>query len=271
MTALRRMRPALGGRMRAVALALSVAAVVGPQAALSQDAPAETTPASSSPAPSTPAATTPLPGKPNLSVSWVARIVLPTMAWHHASTTSKQLGKVEARSPWGGTNRLLVLDTKTVDGVDWLQVRLPGRPNAREGWIVAADADVFPNGWRLDISRKARRMIVWHDGEVARRFRVVVGAAGTPTPTGLFAIADALKQPDGKAFVGSWVLPLTAHSNVLQHFDGGDGQVALHGRGGASLQDPLGSARSHGCIRLANADISWLAGRIAAGTPVHIG
>jgi lipoprotein-anchoring transpeptidase ErfK/SrfK len=53
-------------------------------------------------------------------------------------------------------------------------------------------------------------------------------------------------------------------------FDGGDGQVALHGRGGASLLDPLGSARSHGCVRLANGAIDWIAGHVPVGAPVRI-
>ena len=75
-------------------------------------------------------------------------------------------------------------------------------------------------------------------------------------------------------FLGSWVLPITAHSDVLKTFDGGDGRVALHGRGGASLNDPVGSAASHGCVRLRNADITGLVRRVGAtqlpGTPVRI-
>jgi lipoprotein-anchoring transpeptidase ErfK/SrfK len=102
---------------------------------------------------------------------------------------------------------------------------------------------------------------------------VVVGAPSTPTPRGLFAVAGVWKSRPG-SFVGSWVLALTAHSDVLQHFDGGDGRVALHGRGGASLLDPLGTAASHGCVRLANRAISWLVREIGRarlpGTPVAI-
>ena len=70
------------------------------------------------------------------------------------------------------------------------------------------------------------------------------------------------------------MLPLTAHSEVLKTYDGGDGRVALHGRGGASLSAPLGSAASHGCVRLANDDIARLVRRIGRaglpGTPVRI-
>lgn len=231
----------------AVALALSVAG-----AARGQDAePAQAT-------------------GPTASSAWVARIVLPVTAWAAPRTSSTNLGVVEPQSPWGGTNRLLVLDRREVSGVDWLLVRLPGRPNARQGWVTADAVDTFPNRWRIEVSRAARTLTVWHAGAVVRRARVVVGKAKTPTPGGTFAIADLLRQPDSKGFAGSWVLPLTAHSNVLEHFDGGDGQVALHGRGGASLKDPLGSARSHGCIRLANADIAWIAERMGAGTMVRV-
>ena len=78
-------------------------------------------------------------------------------------------------------------------------------------------------------------------------------------------------EPPGAATqVGSWVLHLTAFSNVLENYGGGPGRVAIHGRGGASLADPLGTARSHGCVRIANADVAWLARTVAPGTPVRI-
>jgi lipoprotein-anchoring transpeptidase ErfK/SrfK len=118
-----------------------------------------------------------------------------------------------------------------------------------------------------------RRLTVYRGGTIARRFKVVVGAPPTPTPEGLFSIIGAWRSaPD--EFLGSHILPLTAHSDVLREFDGGDGRVGLHGRGGASLLDPLGTARSHGCIRLANAAIDWLVRAVGIaqlpGTPVRV-
>jgi lipoprotein-anchoring transpeptidase ErfK/SrfK len=127
--------------------------------------------------------------------------------------------------------------------------------------------------WRIEVRRARREVRVLRDGRVVRRFRVVVGAPRTPTPRGVFAIAGATRgRPHD--FYGAWVVSLTAHSDVLQRYDGGDGRVALHGRGGASLLDPLGSARSHGCVRLDNAAIGWLVRTIGsarlAGTPVDV-
>jgi lipoprotein-anchoring transpeptidase ErfK/SrfK len=105
-----------------------------------------------------------------------------------------------------------------------------------------------PTKWRIVVSTAERSLSVYRRGRLVRRVPVVVGKPGTPTPEGLFSIIGAWPSAPN-AFLGSWILPLTAHSNVLQQFDGGDGTVGIHGRGGASLLDPLGSASSHGCIR----------------------
>ena len=65
-------------------------------------------------------------------------------------------------------------------------------------------------------------------------------------------------------------MPLTVESNVLFNFGGGPGRIAIHGRDGASLENPLGSAASHGCIRIDNDEIDWMASSILPGTPVDI-
>ena len=44
----------------------------------------------------------------------------------------------------------------------------------------------------------------------------------------------------------------------------------MHGRGGASLATPLGTAGSHGCVRIDNGQIAFLAKTAEPGTPVVI-
>ena len=119
----------------------------------------------------------------------------------------------------------------------------------------------------LDPHRSVR---VHRAGKLARRFRAVVGKPGTPTPHGMFAVYERARQPDPAGFIGPWALHLTAHSNVLRNYGGGPGRIAIHGRSGASLRDPLGSGRSHGCVRVPNSDIRWLARKLPVGTPVRI-
>lgn len=70
--------------------------------------------------------------------------------------------------------------------------------------------------------------------------------------------------------LGPFALQLTAHSKMLRNYGGGPGRVAMHGRSGALLSDPLGSARSHGRVRMQNRIIRWLARRALPGTPVEI-
>ena len=79
-----------------------------------------------------------------------------------------------------------------------------------------------------------------------------------------------MRQPNPGGFLGRWALHLTAYSDVLDDFGGGPGTIGIHGRGGASLLDPLGSAASHGCIRISNRPIRFLARRALEGTPVRI-
>ncbi len=168
---------------------------------------------------------------------------------------------------------LVIGRSRAADGRCWVQVQLPWRPNGSAGWINANKIALEQTPWRIVVSTSRRILTLFRAGTVVRTVSVVVGKPSTPTPDGLFAVWWAIPwHPDD--FLGSWVLDLTAHSDALQQFDGGDGTVAIHGRGGASLQDPLGTANSHGCIRLSNDTIDQLVQMIGQsrlpGTPVQI-
>jgi hypothetical protein len=155
----------------------------------------------------------------------------------------------------------------TQGGIAWLRVMLPGRPNSSSGWIAAHGTRASATGWRLAVSLQARRVTVYRHGRVVRRFSAVVGKPSTPTPTGRFFVEETLAMSAGEPG-GPFALALSARSNALQEFEGGPGQIALHGRD--NLGGVLGAAESHGCMRLATASIDWLAERIGPGVPVTI-
>ena len=183
-------------------------------------------------------------------------------------------GATRARVSPAAAGALLVLDARhDREGRCWLQVRLPERPNRAKAWLDARRVTVRRTTWRIDVRLRARTVTLYRAGKLERRYRAVIGAPSTPTPQGLFALVDAYHNDPGD-FLGRWIVTLTAHSDVLQRYDGGNGRVALHGRGGASLLDPLGSAASHGCVRLSNDAIAGLVRRIGLqalpGTPVRI-
>ena len=210
-------------------------------------------------------------GRPSARLAWRAELLERTPLWNSGpGQHRKSRGSIAPRdAAW-----LLVLRAAPDRmGRCWLQVRLPSRPNDAAAWLNADRVQLQSTPWRVVVSRRARSISVYRDGERLRRFSVVVGAPATPSPLGLFSIVGVWRwDPDD--FLGSYILPLTSHSNVLQEFDGGDGRVGIHGRGGASLHDPLGSARSHGCIRMTNGAIDWLVRTVGAdalpGIPVRM-
>jgi len=209
-------------------------------------------------------------GHPANAIAWRARLLDRTRVYWTPRARAHAQGTVApSQASW-----LLVLGaTRAADGRCWVRVRLPTRPNNASGWLRAEQIRLGPTAWSITISRAKRTLAVLRAGRLARRFSVVIGAPATPTPTGLFSIIGAWRSPPS-AFLGSWILPLTAHSNALHEFEGGDGTVGIHGRGGASLLDPLGSARSHGCIRVDNAAIDWFVHAVGAaqlaGIPVRV-
>jgi len=208
---------------------------------------------------------------PGDAVAWRAEIETRTAVFDRLPRRSLRPSRWIAPSdaPW-----LLVLARpQGAHGRCWVQVRLPWRPNDAAGWVNGNNVLLDKTRWRIEVSTPRRTLTLYRAGARVRTISVVVGKPSTPTPLGLFAIAWAIPWHPND-FLGSWVLELTGHSDVLQQFDGGDGTVGIHGRGGASLLDPLGSARSHGCIRMSNDSIDWLVRTIGAdglpGTPVQI-
>jgi lipoprotein-anchoring transpeptidase ErfK/SrfK len=98
------------------------------------------------------------------------------------------------------------------------------------------------------------------------RVPVAVGAASTPTPTGHFFVNERYVLDDPNGAFGAAALGLSAHSTVLPEWAEG-GPIALHGTNEPWL---IGSAVSHGCVRLRNGDIERVLQLSPAGTPVII-
>jgi len=144
-------------------------------------------------------------------------------------------------------------------------LRVPARKRKRRrlGQSTAAGAGrlraTHPGHlWALDFQHDATT-----DGRELKFLNTaVVGAPSTPTPQGRFFVEESVRMPAGTPG-GPFALALSARSNVLQEFEGGPGQIALHGL--ANLGGRPGTAASHGCVRLANSNIRWMAGRIPPG------
>ena len=191
------------------------------------------------------------------------------LAYRSSRTTSQVKASIRAHRPITGepTTLPVLAQTTSHDGQRWLKVMLPGRPNSSTGWIKRAGTRQLATSWSILVNTARRRVWIYHHGQLARSFSAVVGKPSTPTPTGRFFVEETVILPPSEPG-GPYALALSARSNVLQEFDGGPGQIAIHGRDG--LGGTPGRAQSHGCVRLTTPDIDWLAARIAPGTPVTI-
>ena len=179
------------------------------------------------------------------------------------------VGTVHAWRPITGVRTVLPVigHASTAGRVDWLRVLVPGRPNGGKGWIRARGTVPRATGWHLVVRTSARRVLAYFHGGLVRSFAAIVGKPSTPTPRGQFFVEERLRVGPGDPG-GPFALALSARSDVLRRFEGGPGQIALHGI--ANLGGTLGTAVSHGCVRLGNRSIRWLAARIAPGVPVTI-
>jgi lipoprotein-anchoring transpeptidase ErfK/SrfK len=191
-------------------------------------------------------------------------------AYSEPSRDSAPVGHpVRAKRPLTGERTALpVLEsTPGTKATAWLHVALPGRPNGHTGWIMQRGTAAAATPWHIRVDISARSVTIFHDGRPARSAKAVVGKPSTPTPLGEFFVEESIALPSTD--IGApFALALSARSAVFQRFAGGPGQIALHGL--MNVGGVLGTATSHGCVRLDNSMMRWLVTRIRPGTPVTI-
>src|SRR5262245_16564012 len=173
-----------------------------------------------------------------------------------------RLVRVGPRGPLGGP---LVFGVVGVRG-RWVEVTAEALPNGHHGWVeFGRDVSVAPVRWELRASLSRRALYVLQDRRVVRTIPVGIGAPGSPTPTGRFAVAEKVTGPFGPAY-GCCILALTARQPHLP--PGWNTRityyVAIHAGSGQ------GSAVSAGCLHATEADVRYLMRTVPLGTPVEI-
>ena len=162
---------------------------------------------------------------------------------------------------------MLITGAKRIKGVQWVRVLVPKRPNGRQGWVRADHLRIVRRRTRIEINTRTRRLVLLRGKKRILTVPAVIGRPGTPTPRGLHAIAENINTNSPLSYLGPRVLALSAHSEVINYFRGGNGRVAIHGTNQPGF---VGSRASLGCIRVSNRTILKLARLAPPGTPVRI-
>jgi lipoprotein-anchoring transpeptidase ErfK/SrfK len=128
----------------------------------------------------------------------------------------------------------------------------------------------------LTVNRSTFELKLWKNLELAKTYTVAIGAAGFDTPAGEYAIQNKAVDPAWSVPDSDWagdlagtVVPGGVPENPLKErwmgiFDG----AGIHGTDDTGS---LGTAASHGCVRMAIPDVIELYDQVPVGTPIYIG
>ena len=150
---------------------------------------------------------------------------------------------------------------------DWFGVVTTELPNGVLGWIRddRTRLEISQTHYRLLADRSDRRLDLYYGNRLLDRYVVTVGAPGTETPLGAFAVTDAVAGPKLGPYYGCCVLALSGHQpNLPAGWIGGD-RMGIHGTPGR-----IGAAESAGCLRTTDETMVGLFARVPLGAPVYV-
>jgi lipoprotein-anchoring transpeptidase ErfK/SrfK len=135
---------------------------------------------------------------------------------------------------------------------------------------VAAE---FPSYLTLD--RGTFTLRLWKHLKLAKTYTVAVGQEGLETPEGLYHIQEKQVNPSwhvpNSAWAGSLagqVIPPGPEDPIKARWMGIFEGAGIHG---TEEVESLGSAASHGCVRMSIPDVIELYPQVEVGTPIYIG
>jgi hypothetical protein len=125
----------------------------------------------------------------------LALLLAPHSARAAPSQHAAVLQRVSTHRPLTGEQTALPVlgHTTSRDGLRWLHVLLPGRPNGHSGWIRKQATTAATTAWRLTVQTSTRRVRVYRNGHPARTFTAVVGKPSTPAPHGRFFVEESIR------------------------------------------------------------------------------
>lgn len=183
-----------------------------------------------------------------------------------ARPNGRVLTSLDSRTEFGSSRTLSVVRERRGR---WLGVTTPQLPNGTLGWVDARSRAFryshAPVELEVDLSR--RRLFVRRADEILKRVPVSIGRAGSPTPTGRFAVTDKLPGPRYSAVYGCCILALSGtQPNLPAGWTGGN-RLAIHG---TPDEGAVGGRQSAGCLHAREGDLRRLMKLVPLGTPVRI-
>ena len=223
---------------------------------------------------------------------------LPARVSYSRAAVDKLVEKIASklnRAPQDASVTFSSTSLGTVDGREGIEVKTDKLRRAIRAELVLPTADrvvevstlvVQPEVTRdelaakypvvVTVDRPNFKLRLWKNLELAKTYTVALGAAGYDTPTGLYNIQNKTVDPAWTMPDSDWVAPADRGKVVpggvpenplkarwLGIYDG----TGIHG---TDVTSSLGSAASHGCIRMAIPEVIELYDQVPVGAPVYI-
>jgi lipoprotein-anchoring transpeptidase ErfK/SrfK len=127
----------------------------------------------------------------------------------------------------------------------------------------------------ITIDRAGFALRFWQSLKLAKTYTIAVGQAGLETPAGEYTIDDKQVNPSWHVPDSDWagdlagqVIPPGPADPLKARWMGFYSGAGIHGTDDVAS---LGTAASHGCVRMSIPDVEELYDQVPLGTPIYIG
>ena len=150
-------------------------------------------------------------------------------------------------------------------------VRTDRSPIALQTRVVKPRVNRYNIGPIVVVRRESRRLQLWRGMRLVATFPVAVGTARYPTPLGSYRVVSKLRHPTWNPPSSPWaaglgpVPPGPANPLGTRWIGTSAPGIGIHG---TPAPWTVGTAASHGCIRMYMRDVEWLFERVNIGSPV---
>jgi lipoprotein-anchoring transpeptidase ErfK/SrfK len=169
----------------------------------------------------------------------------------------------------GRLRRAIVAQLRRPDSIHVVLVPTTVVKPKLSSWQLALKYPAF-----ITIARGEYRLRFWDHLKLKKTYMIAVGRAGLETPAGLYHIDDKQTNPSWHVPKSAWagalagrVIPPGPDDPIKARWMGFYAGAGIHGTEESSS---LGSAASHGCIRMAIPDVIELYDMVPYHTPIFI-
>ena len=136
---------------------------------------------------------------------------------------------------------------------------------------TAATTNTKTMATKLVLNLKERRVYAYNEDKVLMSYPVAIGKKGWETPTGNFKVTQMIKDPVWQNPWNGKIVPASPKGPIGERWIGfwSDGKNTIGFHGTPTLKS-LGTAASHGCVRMRNEDVKVLFEVVTPGLPVVV-